>query len=794
LAGITKEEINILTDKLMAEHAVDFRDYKPTTLGRRIQRRLDATKCPDVASYMRYLESSPDEYAKLIDSILINVTDFFRDPEAWEVVKSEVIPSILAQKRPGDQIRIWSAGCATGEEAYTIAMLMADALGARVAGYDVRIYATDIDEGSLAVARRGKYSEESVKSVPEAYLKYFIKNTSYTITRDIRRMVIFGRHNLVNDAPISHADFIACRNVLIYMSVDLQSRILSKFHYGLDARGFLFLGRAESLLTASRLFDPVTDKWRIFRKESPLETAMHGLTEQQAVAAAMETGRAEYQLGSLFNEALLRYTPSGIIGMDVSGNVRVVNSAAERLWGIRADNLLGKPLAEAKLPPALQSLRPRITQAKRQRAEQAIDEMDLSQERGRPFHISVTLAPLTDVMGSHLGLIIVAEDITDQVRLRENLEGVNEQFHAANEELETTNEELQSTNEELETTNEELQSTNEELETTNEELQSTNEELETTNDELNQARDQLEGRNADLETLNENLKKVAAERDVTEQELHQVYEREHRIADTLQHALLTPIERKVGNFQVATGYRAAFAEALVGGDFCHGARLPGNRYQITLGDVSGKGLEAAVYAYLAKYMNLGFVFENPEPDSVLARLNDALSEYGREGQFVTMAYLLLDLKANVIHYASAGHEPAIHRSAETGKVAILPPTGQLLGAEPGAEYAVRQIEMQPNDLLILYTDGLSEAGPREDMLGTEGITRIVSEHGSKSPAQILGALYETATSLSAGKLTDDAACILIKRTTNKRIPAPNSDTSPVDGASFLVRPVLERGV
>ena len=766
---ITREELNKLTGKLMTEHAVDFRDYKPTTLSRRIQRRLDATKCPDIASYMKYLESRPDEYAKLVDSILINVTEFFRDSEAWEIVKSEVIRSMLAEKRPGDQIRIWSAGCATGEEAYTIAMLLAEVMGKRINEYDARIYATDIDEGSLAVARRGEYSEESIKSVPQAYLKYFVKNISYTITRDIRRMVIFGRHNLVNDAPISHADFITCRNVLIYMSVDLQNRILSKFHYGLQAGGFLFLGRAESLLTTSRLFTPINDKWRIFSKESPLGTATRGLTDQQAVGSAMETGRAEYQLGSLFNEAVLRYTPSGIIGMDVSGNVRVINSAAEHIWDIQAAGFLGKPLAEAKLSPALQSILPRITQARGQRAEQKIDEMDLSQERSRPFYISVTLAPLTDVMGNALGLVIVAEDITNQIRLRENLERVNEHLHVANEELETTNEELQSTKEELETTNEERQSTNEELETTNEELQSTNEELETTNDELNQARDLVEGRNADLETLNENLKKVAAERDVTEQELHGVYEREHRIADTLQQALLTSSDKQVGDFIIATRYRAAFEEALIGGDFYHAAHLPEERYQIALGDVSGKGLEAAIYAYLAKYMMLGFIFENPKLDTVLARLNDALSEYGKEGQFVTLAYLLLDLKTDTVCYASGGHEPVIHRSAATGKVNMLLPTGRLLGVEPKARYGVRKIEMQPDDLLFLYTDGLSEAGLPDNVLGVEGLARVISEHWRQSPDDILDALFDTATSVSGGKLSDDAAAILIKRTTNIRM-------------------------
>lgn len=485
MAEISQEELSKLTEKLLREHAVDFRDYKPTSLGRRVQRRLDATSCKDMACYLALLDKRPDEYAKLVDSILINVTQFFRDPEAWEVIKSEVIPHIVAEKHPGDQIRMWSAGCATGEEAYSLAIQLAEIMGPRVSEYDIRIYATDIDDDALAIARRAEYSDDAVKDVPTEILnKYFTKNARWTLKRDIRKMVIYGRHNLVTDAPISHVDLIACRNVLIYMSVDLQNRVLSKFHYGLDPRGYLFLGKAESLLTASRLFKSVNDRWRIFRKEAGGGVATRGVTEQQVVSRAVETGSAEYQLVSMFNEAVLRYTPSGVIGVDNNNIVRIVNSAAESIWGISGPDLLGKSIFEASLPSSLQGILPRITQVRSQRTEMRIDEIDLSQERNRPLQVSVSITPMFDVMGNAFGVITAAENITGQVRLRNELEASNEQLQAANEELETTNEELQSTNEELETTNEELQSTNEELETTNEELQSTNEELETTNDEL----------------------------------------------------------------------------------------------------------------------------------------------------------------------------------------------------------------------------------------------------------------------------------------------------------------------
>ncbi len=482
---ISAEDLGRLTEKLLREHAVDFRDYKPTSLGRRVQRRLEAVKCSDMECYLKYLDRRPDEYAKLIDSILINVTEFFRDPEAWDILRTEVIPRVVADKHPGEQIRVWSAGCATGEEPYTMAMLLSETVGPRINEYDVRIYATDIDDDALSIARRGEYSPDSLKVVPEAVLqKYFAKNSRYTVNRDVRKMVIFGRHNLVTDPPISHLDLIICRNVLIYMTVDLQNRILSKFYYGLQNNGFLFLGKAESLLTSSKLFSPVNERWRIFRKELAIGALGRPGGEQQAVAQATEAGRTEYQISGIFNEAVLRYTPSGIIVVDNDNVVRVVNSSAEAIWGIEGPALLGKSIFEGKLPPQLQDLLPRISQVRMQRTEMKVEEIDLTQVRNRPLHISLGIAPMFDIMGNSLGIIMVTENITNQVKLRSDLEAVNEQLQAANEEMETTNEELQSTNEELETTNEELQSTNEELETTNEELQSTNEELSTTNDEL----------------------------------------------------------------------------------------------------------------------------------------------------------------------------------------------------------------------------------------------------------------------------------------------------------------------
>jgi two-component system CheB/CheR fusion protein len=490
---ISHEELNKLVERLHVERGLDFRGYKPSSLGRRVQRRLDATKSPDIESYLNELARRPDEYSKLVDSILINVTQFFREPEAWEFIKSEIIPQIMEGKHPGDQIRMWSAGCATGEEAYSLAIALSEVVGPAISGYDVRLYATDIDESALNVVRRAEYTEDQLQSVsPELLERYFTKNGRWTLNRDIRKMVIFGQHNLVSDAPISHADLIACRNVLIYMSTDLQSKVLSKLYYGLEPKGFLFLGKAESLLAASRLFSPVNEKWRIFRKESAIGYAGRVALEQREVGRAADTSSAEQQLISTFNESVLRHTPSGVVAVDDKNVVRVLNSAAGNIWGIRGTDLLGKSVFEINISASFQDILPKIAQARSQRSEVRVEELNLSAERGRPLYVSVALNPMYDVKGNNLGVIIVAENITNQVQLRAEVEAANEQMQATNEELETTNEELQSTNEELETTNEELQSTNEELETTNEELQSTNEELSTTNDELAVRTDELD--------------------------------------------------------------------------------------------------------------------------------------------------------------------------------------------------------------------------------------------------------------------------------------------------------------
>jgi two-component system, chemotaxis family, CheB/CheR fusion protein len=266
--------LDALLQKIFDERGYDFRDYKRASIVRRICKRLCENQLEKYEDYLEFLDRHPEEYPRLFDTLLINVTEFFRDPEAWDVLDNEVIPRILSNKQKGDSIRLWSSGCASGEEAYSIAILLSDKLGDAIGDYDIRIYATDIDEPALQEARKGAYPAVRLKNVSKDQLeKYFTReDDTYKVKRNIRQLIAFGRQDQITDAPISHLDLIVCRNVLIYFKLELQSRIIAKFHYALNKNGYVFFGKSESLLTGSRLFIPVNKKWRIFQKASQPST------------------------------------------------------------------------------------------------------------------------------------------------------------------------------------------------------------------------------------------------------------------------------------------------------------------------------------------------------------------------------------------------------------------------------------------------------------------------------------------------------------------------------------------
>ena len=246
----------------------DFTGYKRPSLIRRVDKRMQSVNIDGYSDYLDYLQVHPDEFLHLFNTLLINVTSFFRDRLAWDYLIGNVLPQILARKEADEPIRVWSAGCASGQESYTIAMALAEVIGVGQFRDRVKIYATDVDEEALSYARQASYPAREVSDLsPEMLESYFEQSeTHYTFRKELRRSVIFGRHDLIQDAPISRIDLLVCRNVLMYFNAETQAKILARFHFALRDNGFLFLGKAEMLMTHASTFTPADLKHRIFTK------------------------------------------------------------------------------------------------------------------------------------------------------------------------------------------------------------------------------------------------------------------------------------------------------------------------------------------------------------------------------------------------------------------------------------------------------------------------------------------------------------------------------------------------
>jgi len=499
-----ERELNALLDYLHRTRGLDLSGYKRVGLLRRLTKRMRAVGVDGFAAYIDYLEAQPNEYTGLLDTLLINVTAFFRDDLPWEYLASDIIPTLLAQKAPSESIRVWCAGCASGEEAYTLAILLAEALGPDAFQERVKLYGTDLDNDALAKARLGAYTERDLEGVPPALAeKYFDRHDqSFVFRKDLRRCVIFGRNDLVQDAPISRVDLLACRNTLMYFDGATQSKILTRFHFALNEGGFLFLGRAETMLTYGNMFVPVDLRRRIFTKVRSTGERV-SLTARVAPNRVLATDSQELSLR-------LRSFDAGVVPqfiVDELGRLFLVNARARTLFRIASLDI-GRPLQDLEVSYRPYELRSVIEQAYGDRRPVVRDAVPWRSPDGEQHWFDIVVAPVFDPNGAPAGASVSFMDVT-RARLLQTqvddaqveLETAYQELQSTNEELETTNEELHSTVEELETTNEELQSTNEELETMNEELQSTNEELQTMNDELRQRSEALNQLNDFLESM-----------------------------------------------------------------------------------------------------------------------------------------------------------------------------------------------------------------------------------------------------------------------------------------------------
>ena len=505
--SVDEKAFGELLDYLRRTRGFDFTAYKRPSLVRRVQRRMDSVAIPDFNEYIDYLEVHPDEFKHLFNTILINVTAFFRDETPWEYLRTDIIPRLVEKRAADGVIRVWSAGCASGEESYTVAMLIAEAFGADAFAERVKIYATDVDDEALNEARQAVYAHRQIEAVPPALLQKYFRSDGdrFVLDKDLRRSVIFGRHDLIHDAPISRMSLILCRNTLMYFNAEVQSRILTRFHSALADDGILVLGKAEMLLTRSEMFAPVDLRSRVFRKlrrddSSDRFNGLMPVRHDESGTAAMPSHPDMYNIA--FDAA-----PIAQVVVEAGGTVGMFNDRARTLFGLVSSDV-GRAFHELELSHRPLDLRSLIRDAEEQRRPIVVKDVT-SEAHGREARsLDVQVTPLFDPQGRVLGASITFSDATRVVELQQqlsrstqDLETTCEELQATNEELETTNEELQSTVEELETTNEELQSTNEELETMNEELQSTNEELQSINEELRDRGEALNHVNHFLESV-----------------------------------------------------------------------------------------------------------------------------------------------------------------------------------------------------------------------------------------------------------------------------------------------------
>jgi two-component system CheB/CheR fusion protein len=507
----------------------DFSRYKTTTLVRRIQRRMQVQQIVSVADYVDRLRHDPWEADQLFRDLLIGVTHFFRDPAAFAVVEREIMPRLFEHAGPDGSIRIWTPGCATGEEPYSVAILLREEMERRDMRPRTQIFAGDIDDEALEFARQAHYPEGITEHVsPERLERFFVKqNHTYQVAKDVRDMCIFSTHNLIRDPPFSRLDLIVCRNLLIYLEADLQRHVTNVFHYALRTGGYLFLGPSESVVGPSGLFHTVDKKHRIFTRAEtlavpaialPLPERANPQASTRPWSARVAAGEPLGTVSALERVLLDNYAPAWVI----------INSQGESVYfsprtGRFLEPAVGAPSADV-VGMARKGLRLDLRTAIHKAVKTGgvvVHEKVAVETNGDIQEINLIVRPLAE-LGHDAGLFLVvfqeiglpksreqaqkdgaAPDLGDGVvqQLESELRTTKEHLQATIEEVETSNEELKSSNEELLSTNEELQSANEELQTSKEELQSVNEELETINSELNKKVEELDSANSDLQNL-----------------------------------------------------------------------------------------------------------------------------------------------------------------------------------------------------------------------------------------------------------------------------------------------------
>ena len=531
-------------DQLRARSGIDFGSYKRATILRRLQRRMVATGSAKLREYVRYVQNNPEEYQRLTASFLIKVTEFFRDKDLFDHLRDKVIPQLIADASARDrELRVWSAGCATGEEAYSLAMLISDALGDDLDTFNVRIFATDVDSDAITFARRGIYPESSLTDLPPTLLeRHFSKHAEgYEVRKRIRAITVFGQHDLGQRAPFPRVDLALCRNVLIYFTSELQRRALQLFAFSLRDGGVLVLGKAESTTPLAEYFVLSNPRLKIYRRQGdrvlipptrirdsvPVVPRLQGGRRAGWIDATLAKSRELPRPPSASDRAehVLLRLPVGVVVVDRSYDIQSINAAARRLLGIHGA-AIGNDIVHLVPPVAAEVAKSVIDTAFRGEPGEGIVSVPTATTASgeqRTVRIAATSFQMDGERGSVETVTLLVVDATAEFAHRRELEEAlareraerdqivdrgrqmavsHAQLLEANSELTTSNAELRSANEELLVANEEVQAATEEVETLNEELQATNEELETLNEELQATVEELNTTNDDLQARN----------------------------------------------------------------------------------------------------------------------------------------------------------------------------------------------------------------------------------------------------------------------------------------------------
>ena len=523
----------------------DFSQYKPNTIYRRIERRMAVHQVETLASYVQYLQQTPVEVEALFRDLLIGVTNFFRDPEAFAALEALVIPKLFVGKPAGAQVRAWITGCSTGEEAYSIAILLQERLESLKQNYKLQVFATDIDSRAIAVARAGIYPASIADDMtPERLARFFTLESdgaSYRVHKGIRDLLVFSEQDLIKDPPFSKLDLVSCRNLLIYLDVGLQKKLITLFHYALNPKGMLFLGTSETVGEFADLFASLERKFKLYQRKEDFQGAQRAALGRFLSTPSMKdshpvqqpdksTVPAKLSLRELTEQTLLQQVDKVAALVNARGDILFLHGRT----GMYLEPSPGEAGISNILKMAREGLRRDLTTLLHKVASTKVLERAWGlrvKTNGHHHIVNLTVCPATagpvSALESPLYLVILDEaapavtnpsltvgvpkapeardnhrDTQAQIaELSEELRAKEEYLHAANEELETSNEELKSSNEEMQSVNEELQSTNEELETSKEELQSINEELSTVNAELQTKVGDLSRANNDMNNL-----------------------------------------------------------------------------------------------------------------------------------------------------------------------------------------------------------------------------------------------------------------------------------------------------